>query len=327
MTIIKNTYSIRHHPLTAIDENVADLVIKGAAEHQLASGVANYAIRPPLQILEAYCDITGQRISMATLKSPAIEKILRGFTAAMAGKEFVELKGDLSKVYCRHLFQALTMAQTHLPGAHSVAWESLMFAPSATECTRMAAASDFHRWYWKGWTIQWQRHPGIHLRLAQLVKPYGQDFVEKIYRALEMHYRNRARAFRAEWNYMFDYLSANDTAWPKSTFSTEAGVKHFMHAFTLSYFTRSKEMEKDAKSQIKNWNKFLNAVEGCLCIGEIWAKLGSSIRRPLPSTKHGSETKVHKREDGILVQEKLLTSIPLHVTDSEAIDLLFSHQE
>jgi hypothetical protein len=141
MTIIKNTYSIRHHPLTAIDENVADLVIKGAAEHQLICGVANYAIRPPLQILEAYCDITGQRISMDTLKTPAIERVLRGFTAAMAGKEFVELKGDLSKVHCRHLFQALAMAQTHLPAPASLSGNpqcSLQVRPNVPRWQQLA---------------------------------------------------------------------------------------------------------------------------------------------------------------------------------------------
>ncbi|EJM23144.1 hypothetical protein PMI22_01286 [Pseudomonas sp. GM21] len=325
MTIIKITHSIRYHPLTVIDVEVGALIIQGAAEYQLAQSLSSYLIHVPLQLLEAYCDITGQRINMATLTTPVIEEILRGFTAAMAGQEFVELSDKYPVMCCRHLFQAFAVALTHLPGAHTIAWDFAMFTPDATECARMAAASDFQRWYWKGWSILRPHHPGTYLRLAQLVPPYGRDFVENIFDSLERYYRNRAGAFRTEWNHMFDYLGANNSTWPKSTFSTEVGVKQFMLAFTISHFNYSKESESDAKSQIKNWNRFLNAVEECLCNGEIWAKLTSPIKRPPPSTKHGSETKIYERNDGILVQEKLLTTVPLHVTDSQAIDLLFFH--
>jgi hypothetical protein len=325
MTIIKITHSIRYHPLTAIDEEVGDLIIQGAAQHQRATGRKSYSIRVPLQLLEAYCEITAQRITIATLTSPAIEEILRGFAAAMAGQELVDLPDKRPANLCRHLFQAIAVVHTNLLGAHTVAWDFAMFSPNATQCTKIAAASDFLRWYWNGWSILRPNTPGTYLRLAQLVQPYGRSFVENIFHSLERYYRNRTGAFRTEWNHMFNYLGANNSTWPTSIFSTEVGVKQFMLAFTIAHFTYSKELESDAQSQIKNWNRFLNAVEECLCNGEIWAKLTSPIKRPLPSTKHGSETKIYQREDGILVQEKLLTTIPLHVTDSQAIDLLFFH--
>lgn len=325
MTIIKITHSIRYHPLSAIDEEVCHLIIQGAAEHQRTTGLKSYPIRVPLRLLEAYCDITGQRITMATLLSPSIEQILRGFASAMAGKEFVDLRGKLPVVHCRHLFQALAVGQAHLTGANTVAWDFAMFTANKIQCARISAASDFHRWYWNGWSILRPREPGTYLRLAQLVRPYGRNFVEKVFDSIEMYYRNKTGSFRTEWNHMFDFLGANHTAWPKSTFSKSADLKLFMRAFTLTHFTYSKESEQDAQSQIKNWNRFVGAVENCLCNGKIWAKLESPFKRPPPSTKHGSETKVYEREDGILVQEKLLTSIPLHVTDSKAVDLLFFH--
>ncbi|MEE9103510.1 hypothetical protein VXJ36_25155 [Pseudomonas nitroreducens] len=124
---------------------------------------------------------------------------------------------------------------------------------------------------------------------------------------------------------MFDYLGEHHTMWPLSTFKTEAGVKNFMLAFTVAHFTKAKETQQDASSKIKAWNRFIKSVEECLCKTGVWANPTSPIKRPLSSSKHGSETKLKEREDGLLVQEKLLTSIPLHVTDSEAIDVLFFH--
>lgn len=325
MTIIKTTIAIRYHPLTAIDDDVGDLIIQGAAEHQRAKGVKSFPISVPLRLLEAYCEITAQRITMATLISPAIEEILRGFAAAMAGSELVDLPSKRSSTLCRLLFQALAVTHTRLPGAHTVAWDYAMFVPNTTQCARIAAATEFQKWYWNGWSILRPKMHRTYLPLAQLVRPYGRTFVENMFDSVQKYHRNRANSFTSVWNHMFNYLGAKSRTWPKITFSTEVGVKKFMLAFTISHFTYSKETENDAQSQIKHWNQFLNGVEECLCNGEIWAKLTSPIKRPFLSSKHGSETKTSLREDGILVQEKLLTTIPLHVTDSQAIDLIFFH--
>lgn len=325
MTIIKDTLAIRFHPLTAIDPEVANLIMHGASLHQRTFRVRNYTIRVPVQLLEAYCDIAGLRITMDTLRSPAIEVIMQGFSAAMAGNALVERSGRWSDTVCRHLYQSIASVRAQVPGAHAFSWNISLFKPDPAVCAKIASASDYKRWYWKGWSILCPRQPSVYLRLGQLVAPYGRMFVEAIFAEVEKYLRGRNNAFRTEWNHMFDYLGEQHVMWPRSTFKTEAGVKSFMHAFTVAHFTKAKAAQKDAKSQIKNWNKFLNSLEECLCKTGVWANITSPIKRPPPSTKHGSETKVNEREDGLLIQEKLLTNIPLHVTDSEAIDVLFFH--
>lgn len=287
--------------------------------------MGNYTLRAPVQLLEAYCDIVGLRITMDTLRSPAIEAIMQGFSAAMAGNALLEHSGQWSVMVCRHLYQSLASARAKVPGAHAFSWNISLFKPDPAVCAKIASTSDSKRWYWRGWSILFPRQPGVYPRIVQLVAPYGRTFVEAIFTEIEKYFRGRPRGFLPAWNHMFDYLGEHHAIWPRSTFNTEAGVKCFMQAFTVAYFTKAKEAQRDAKSQIKSWNKFVTSVETCLCETGVWAKLTSPIKRPAPSTKHGSETQVKQREDGLLVQEKLLTSIPLHVTDSEAIDLLFFH--
>lgn len=325
MTIIKKIQAIRYHPLAAIDTELANLITQGAADHQEAFGLREYSVHASIQLLEAYCDITGQRITMDTLKSPSIEGIMQGFSAAMAGNALVELPKKKREVFCRTLYQSLTTALAQLPDAHDFSWNFSLFKPDASVCAKIASANEYKRWYWKGWSILRPDETGVYVRLAQLVAPYGRVFVEAIFAEIEKYFRGRPGVFRVEWNYMFDYLGEHHTKWPRSTFKTEAGVKSFIQAFTLAYFSEAKEDKKDAQSQIKNWGRFITSIEKCLCKTGVWAKLTSPINRPPPSTKHGSETKLEKREDGLLVQEKLLTSIPLDVTDSEAIEVLFFH--
>ncbi|WOF78941.1 hypothetical protein P5704_023615 [Pseudomonas sp. FeN3W] len=325
MTIIKKTQAIRYHPLAAIDPELANLIIQGAADHQKIFGLRKYSVHASIQLLEAYCDITGQRITMDTVRSPCIEGILRGFSSAMAGNALVELPEKKRETLCRCLYQSLTTALAQLPEAHDFSWNFSLFKPDASVCAEIASANEYKRWYWKGWSILRPDETGVYVRLAQLVAPYGRVFVEAIFAEIERYFRGRPGAFRVEWNYMFDYLGEHHTIWPRSTFKTEAGVKSFIQAFTVAYFSEAKEAQKDAKSQIKNWGRFITSIEKCLCKTGVWAKLTSPIKRPPPSTKHGSETKLEEREGGLLVQEKLLTSIPLYVTDSEAVDVLFFH--
>ncbi|MDH4652969.1 hypothetical protein DM872_14000 [Pseudomonas taiwanensis] len=325
MTIIKDTRAIRSHPLAAIDPEVANLINHGASLHQRSFGTSHHSISVPLQLLEAYCDIAGLRITMETLRSSAIEAIMQGFCAAMAGNALLEQSGPRNVGICRRLYQSLTSARARVSGAHALAWDISLFKPDPAVCARIASTSDDKRWYWKGWAIQSPHKRGVYLRLGQLVVPYGRKFVEAIFAEVEKDFRGRPASFHNEWNDMFDYLGEHQTRWPRRTFNTEEGVKSFMQAFTIAHFTKAEKAQKDAKSQIKSWNTFVSTVEVCLCKTGVWANLSKPIKKPPSSTKRGSETKLKECEDGLLVQEKLLTSIPLHVTDSEAVEVLFFH--
>lgn len=324
MTIIKNPAAIRYHPFIAIDTDVADLIIQGAEVYRQTANIKSFSILAQLKMLEAYCDITDQRITMETLRSPTIEKILQGFMVIMAGKELVDLS-DPSK-YCRTIYTVLNSSKIHQPDLHQVTWDINNLKSDESTCARFAKkATDFQRWYWEGWEIQQKYHPSRYLRLAQLVAPYGREFVESAYYEIEKLYRNRTNTFRPMWNNMFDYLNKHHAAWPLKVLKTEAGLKSFMQAFTIFYFRNAEKKCIDAQSAIKNWNRFVDGVEVCLCKSSVLTNLSSPIKRPPSSTKHGSQTKIKENEEGLLIQEKLLTNIPLHVTDTEAIELLFFH--
>jgi hypothetical protein len=325
MTIVKNTQAITYHPLARIDQEVADLIIQSAEAHRKSENLRNNTIRPQIQLLEAFCDITEQRITMETLKSPAIEAILRSFTSAMAGNELIELPHKEAVKFSRRIYQTLATARIARPDLHDFSWDIALFKPDAAVCAQVKSADGHKKWYWAGWSVHRLNFYSTHLRLAQLVVPYGRAFVEDMFTQIEKYYRGRTGGPLSEWSNMFDYLKEHHNQWPISTFKTEAGLKRFMHAFTRHHFMRAKDAGNDGKSRIKAWNRFINAIETSLCKTGVWASLTSPIRRPPPATKHGSETRVREKEDGLLVQEKLLTTIPLHVTDAEAIDVLFFH--
>ena len=329
MTIIKNLFAIRNHPFNAIDAEVADIIIEG---HEMVCSSAKkphegFTTPLHLKLLNAYCDLTDQRITMEELRSPTISKILQGFSNAVAGKELIDLPVDAGRKICRNIHYALGAAGEKQQDFYPVEWDVTQFKSDPATCHAIVSATNYKRWYWQGWQIKGKGNgsPNIFPRLAQLATPYGRDFVESVDTQLQLYYRNRTNSFSTEWNHMFDYLAIHHSTWPLDKFQNELGVRSFMQRFTRDYFTAAKEANKDGRSQIKCWKKFLNSVQHCLCKTNIWSTLVAPIKQPPSSRKHGSETKTRQHENGMIVQEKLLTSIPLHVTDAEAVEILFFH--
>lgn len=329
MTIIKNILAIRHHPFNAIDAAVVEVILEG--QEMVRSTVKNpkksYTISLDLTLLEGYCDLTDQRITMETLRSPAIETIMQGFAKAVAGKELIDLSIKAGRKPCRKIYYALNAARKKYPDFYPVEWDFTQYHPDPAICHAIATASDDKRWYWEGWYLKGKLdgRDNVYPRLAQLVIPYGHEFIRSVDAELQNHYLDRANSFSVEWNHMFDYLSKHHSSWPLHKFQNESGVRSFMAVFTHAYFTAAKKAAKDGKAQIKNWGKFLNSVEECLCKTNIWSTLTAPIKRPPPLKKHPSETKTKQHDNGMIVQEKLLTDIPLHVTDAEAVEILFFH--
>lgn len=324
MTIVKKAAAILYHPLKAIDQEVGDLILTTGKAHATSENLRNFTIRPALQVLEAYCDITGQRITMETLRSPLIEHILEGYTAALAGEELVSVDNRQAVNLVRRIYNVLEVARAANPDLHPVTWDFNRFATDPAQCQKMREASDFHKWYWKGWTIERKRGGGTYLRLAPLVANYGREFTENIFNQLEQYYRGRGNDFRIEWNFMFDYLHENRTTWPLKTFSDEGTTKDFMEAFTIHTFSEAEKANQDYSYKSKSFGKFLTSAENSLCKSGAWPKLTAPFERPPAHTKHPSQTRT-RDQDGLTVQEKTLTSIPLHVTDAEAVEYLFFH--
>jgi len=322
MTIVKSYRAVRHHPLNAIDCEVAALIhdANRAARETVGSRPADIA--SSIKMLEVFCDLTGQQITMATLASPAIEVVLSDFASAMAGDELLSEVAESKEIKVRNLYKAWIFLPKLVPWAHQVAWQKSMFTPQAEVCSQLSAATDDQRWYWGGWPLIGTSKEALYLRLAHLARLRGREYVDRIYDKLERHVRANPSHLWSEWNHLFDYLTQHHESWPEKRFDTEDGVKAFMHAFTVAHFSRAKKIGNDAASMLKRWIRFIKSVEETLCKTGVWSRLTSPIRTPPPSTKHPSQTKT-KMHGALVVQEKTLTTIPLHVSDSEAMELLF----
>ena len=71
------------------------------------------------------------------------------------------------------------------------------------------------------------------------------------------------------------------------------------------------------------WRRLITFVENYL-LGSFFAAPIGKLVMPAPSPIKGGERRIRIMTDGIEVKEKLLTDVPLNVTDEQAIELLFN---
>ncbi len=326
MTTVKSTTSIRYHPHVAIDGSVIR-VLKDAYQRILESEPHQCEVPAslsiPLRLLECFCDLTDRKITVETIQSPELPEILDEFTAALAGSSLANISSQTSGKYCRLLhrvFNEVAIAQ-HSP--QNIAWNPQNLKPSPEIETRLDLACPSKKIYWAGFTISMQGKSDIHLRLAPLVRRHGLDFVQNIYKALRGRFDGSPSRNLFLWNKMFDFMAENFAQWQKFTFQSETMLRAFIQKFTRNHFEEAKRLGHDAKSQIRCWSRFLNELQDILCGTTDWAMITSPFKRPRESSKRGHETKTKSTADGMLYQEKLLTDIPLAVSDGQAMELLF----
>lgn len=324
MTIVKSFLCIANHPFMNVHPKVAELILR-ASERLALNHSGKYYGEVGLRLLECYCDITCQRITLETLKTPLIEHILWDFALNMSGNALIVADEKYIRTHTRRLFDAITEVRTEVPEIFPLLWNSNRYTRQLREGTPQLTATSQQLTYWAGWPIVTDKNKIVRMRLAQVVHSHGPTFAANIYREVKRYYTKRSGSLLSSWNQMFDYIASHSDECPESQFQTEEGVKRFMHSYTYYHFGAARAAGNDPQSQIKNWSRFVGGLEKCLCQTKVWAALSTPIKRPPPSTKSSSETKTRKLEDGLLVQEKLLTTIPLTVTDSEAMELLFYH--
>ncbi|WP_324741155.1 hypothetical protein [Pseudomonas veronii] len=323
MTIVRKTNAIRLHPLITIEPGVNSLLERAYERLKTRGEQPASALHIPLRLLDCYCDLTGQSITIEVIQSPLIAQILNGYTSAMAGQELVESTATIKIRFIRTLIILFNEIAFEVPSAYEVQWEAQFFVPCHKIDTSLRTAPMSKRTYWKGWTIEGK--PDTHLRIAQIFNSHGSDFAQFIFNNLEMRYKKSSHRNLFLWNKFFDYLAKNSKEWPISIFYSENSLREFIQRFTLHHFKEAKDAGFDPQSQVRGWSRFLNDFETRMCRKGVWAKLSSPFKRPSLPSKRGDATKTKKNAEGLLVQEKLLTQIPLSVTDTEAMELLF-HQ-
>lgn len=178
--------------------------------------------------------------------------------------------------------------------------------------------------YWNGWQIHSLKGVPSFLALGELWLTHGPEFTEEYYRTWKNFSAKQAKCNTTLLNKLAKYLSNNYLEWPTTTFQNPESIKSLFLHFMKEYFLTAHRENRNIPTQIKAWNTFTANCEEAFIQSGVWATpFGDGLPRPIRPKQRRAQTRVSVSDDGVEIHEKLITRVPLEVTDDEAIEILF----
>jgi hypothetical protein len=179
--------------------------------------------------------------------------------------------------------------------------------------------------YWDGWPVENKRDRTQYVHLAKLYQTHGKEFVDELHSGIKRYVETRADVVNNGFERIVNFLVAKPDEWPASTFKHPIKIYEFFKALIRVTFKDQKPRARSTIDLGYRWDRHIHEVERAFILPRTWAQ----PYRPLPLTGlkrlRGRDTHITETDHGTLVKTKLITPIPLHVTQAEAMHIL-AHQ-
>lgn len=306
--IVTNVRCFAGYPLEAIGAD-----IRAAISAKLPPGRA-----PQLLLrLECFLQITGQNLDLAEIGTDNADSILRGFVAALYSSRFQQT--DRPWQAASLLAQAIGDACPPFPSTlNRNSWPT-DFRRRISEFGDAALLQD-RVTFWRGWTSQNLRGKVVTLQLWPVHIRFGAETTATLRDACDGWYRGgRSDAFPAI-NDFARFLGSYDAP---LDFQSSRDVGKLFRKFFDYFFTSRVKLGTKLSSCACQWRDFAGFLTNHL-LGHAWAEPLPALPTPRAKAVPGARTNIRATTDGTAEKVSLLTSIPLHLTDSEAKELLFA---
>lgn len=283
----------------------------------------------PIKLFECYCDLMGAKISYLSLSSPSYIELVRGFLGALRSTSFIDNDPTSRQSFVRLFAGIHNLMRADIPTMEELRADPESMADNVArwdECRSKLDEESLR--YWNGWVITSPKGRDYFLTLPCLWISHGKDFTEDFYSHWELFFKKQARPGYTEVNKLAKFLSEHSEDWPAVTFKHPQMIKAFFLAFMKDFFLKAHQEKKNINGQIKTWRRFIANCEEIFIETGVWAlPYQGGLPKPLERPDLGLGTRKKIRDDGVVVHEKLITPVPLSVSDEEAIEIIFRNIE
>ncbi|MBA1245711.1 hypothetical protein [Pseudomonas japonica] len=319
MTIIKNTSSLKYYPFRRLPPAVRLLM------EQCSAVITTGGFRCLMKLFEAYCHVTSTAVSYLGISDKSFGSVCVGFIGSFSGQCLIDQSQQTRRRYAVNFIKLLHEMQKHLPLCPTYEQSPQFLEKCASVWEQQKQGLDLHAVrYWNGWTITDPKGGNIILALPQIWHSHGSEFAEQFYKYYNQLHEKKIRNDNVEINHFLDYLAENSAEYPVETFGCPIRINNLFNSYLWESWHRSTRARTEHESKSKVYSRFINSITESFLDTGVWAKPFRGALSKVPMTaKCGSRTKVVKNEDGREVKNNLITQIPLTLTDSEAITILF----
>ncbi|MHA6234052.1 hypothetical protein [Pseudomonas fluorescens group sp. PF-69] len=321
MAIIKNRlFRLRRYPFRAIDEQALTLLCTAAADVREAEGAHPMGA---VHVLECVCDLAGERFTLSTLLSSEAQRLYDLFCSAIHSQSFAELKKAKRLAFCRSLRETLNSARILEADRPPIIWDHSRYPEYAPQWENLNSVLDPMKVaYWSGWPIENRDGETKYLPLEKLWNSHGEKYTEGFHLGISTRMEGATGAPNFMFGVMLDFLDKNQKQWPSDTFHDPLRIHDFFAAMMEHYFLGISEDDPVLPSMKKSWNRFIGQVYSSFIDSRIWCTPYLQLSLTDARAIQGSTTHVKKNRQGITVRTKLVTHIPIYITEQEAVEKL-----
>ncbi len=319
LTVIKHMQSLVNYRFSVIPPDVVDLMQRCAAIN--AAGKATHLVK----VFEAYCQVTGTVITYLSLSSPSFLNVMKGFLGSLADQSLLVLNGTSRQRYARGFVMLLDEMRKEIPLLPSLSRMEVYprYNQHVWEQEKQHLDAKSVR-YWNGWPVQGRKEAISFIPINLIWNSHGEEFAEEIYKNYRQNAQKHLAPAHSDFNLFLLFLSQNAERWPSTSFQHPMQIKNLFIDYLLFNFKQALEVGTDIANRTRSYAKFIHTIDEAFIQSGIWTRpFAGELPRPTSASTPGSHTNLRTTADGTIVKDKLITSVPLQLTDSEAIEIIF----
>lgn len=283
-----------------------------------------------LRSLEAVLQVTRRRLDFETIPASLNNETCRLFIGALNSDLFVIRSRETRYAKTQEFLSYLYAIQTTVP---NISAPNLNPHKAYTTACIQRYVELFERypldeekvWAWHGWACGTKMGNTMMLPLYPVYRRLGRAFTDSLHAACSVYAGSRRigtiSGLRSLTRFIGQYPSGlNESILRKSHFTSK-----FWREFFVYYATTAYADGKGSQPQhfLQIWRHVVRFIKECLIPSNLFAPpLGELPHSPMERVP-GSKTRVMTTKDGHTVKTKLLTHVPLEVSDDQAMQLLF----
>lgn len=180
-------------------------------------------------------------------------------------------------------------------------------------------------WVWRGWwSTNRDRRKRQRFPLYSIYSRLGRDFTHRFYDACDSWAITRNTASNPLLRPLSEYIGRYPDDLTPQMFMDPKFTEKFWHGY-FEYFIQTRyEAGNELTTSLAQWNSSsLLFISESLETSGLFAKPAHSMPAAPRRTKSGKRTNLHISEDGIESKGRLITHVPLTVSDDQAMEILF----
>jgi len=325
LTIVRYEYSYDDFPHRSLDSAAVELLV-GAYSH-IPKAMRQHTV--PLKLLECVAQLTGLSVSAAPLAVPEFWRLCLAYVGAINSQTFISASAQWRHRHSTAFKTAIDWLrkQGHFVPPLEYTSEINRLSPSLepfVDLFEHLSLEEEAVWLWRGWWARNSEGQEQSFALYPVYARLGRSFTVQMHDALATYVsRGKYRhlplvrplgAFIGSYPGQLDAQHFRDP-----TFMTK-----FWAEFFKNYVDTAHKKGNKLETILAAWNnQGQSFIHDCLEASRLFAKPHGGMPAAPSRSKRGAATNITKTSAGIEVKTRLVTHVPLELSDELAIQILF----